>query len=207
MRYIETLRDGDRITGIYLCKHKQAALTKNGKSYENVILQDKTGTIDSKIWEPNSPGIGDFEAMDYVEIAGDVVSYQGALQLSIKRSRKAMDGSYDPKDYVPVSEKDIEEMYRELLGFIGGLRDPYLKRLAASFFVEDQEFISRFKFHSAAKNVHHGFVGGLLEHTLSVVKLCDYYCGAYPVLNKDLLITAAIFHTFSALFSNDAIIR
>ncbi|MBU9724395.1 3'-5' exoribonuclease YhaM family protein [Diplocloster modestus] len=199
MRYIETLRDGDRITGIYLCKHKQAALTKNGKSYENVILQDKTGTIDSKIWEPNSPGIGDFEAMDYVEIAGDVVSYQGALQLSIKRSRKAMDGSYDPKDYVPVSEKDIEEMYRELLGFIGGLRDPYLKRLAASFFVEDQEFISRFKFHSAAKNVHHGFVGGLLEHTLSVVKLCDYYCGAYPVLNKDLLITAAIFHDIGKL--------
>ncbi|MCU6732129.1 3'-5' exoribonuclease YhaM family protein [Diplocloster agilis] len=199
MRYIETLRDGDRITGIYLCKYKQAALTKNGKSYENVILQDKTGTIDSKVWEPNSPGIGDFEAMDYVEIAGDVVSYQGALQLSIKRSRKAMDGSYDPKDYVPVSEKDIEEMYRELLGFISGLKDPYLKRLAASFFVEDQEFTGRFKFHSAAKNVHHGFVGGLLEHTLSVVKLCDYYCKAYPVLNKDLLITAAIFHDIGKL--------
>lgn len=199
MRYIETLRDGDRVTGIYLCKFKQSALTKNGKTYENVILQDKTGTIDAKVWEPNSPGIGDFEAMDYVEVSGDVVNYQGNLQMSVKRARVAAPGSFEPKEYVPVSGKDIAGMYAELVGFIEKVSDPYLKKLLCSFFVEDPEFAGRFQFHSAAKNVHHGFVGGLLEHTLSVVKLCDYYCGFYPILNRNLLITAAIFHDIGKL--------
>ena len=80
MKFIEALREGERINDVYLCKYKQSAVTKNGKPYENVILQDKTGTIDAKIWEPNSMGIDDFDMMDYIAVVGDVSSFQGALQ-------------------------------------------------------------------------------------------------------------------------------
>jgi 3'-5' exoribonuclease len=169
-------------------------MTKNGKPYENVILQDKTGVIDGKIWEPNSQGIDDFDAMDYVEIVGEVTNYLGTLQVNIKRARKCSEGEYNPADYQPVSAYDIEEMYEELLEFVHSIKNEYVNRLARSFFEEDAEFIKAFKSHSAAKSVHHGFIGGLLEHTLSVVKLCRYYTTAYPMLNYDLLIASALFH-------------
>ena len=116
------------------------------------------------------------------------------MQANIKRIRKCREGEFDPANYLPVSKFPIEDMYEELLIYIEEIENPYLQKLLKSFFVEDQEFISRFKQSSAAKTVHHGFVGGLLQHTLSVTRLCDYYCGAYPLLKKDLLISAAICH-------------
>lgn len=169
-------------------------MTKNGKPYESLILQDKTGTVDAKIWDPNSAGIADFDTLDYIEVYGEVTSFQGALQVNVKRIRKCQEDEFDPADYLPVSKYPIEGMYQELLGYINKVENKYLKELLNSFFVEDTEFINAFKKSSAAKTVHHGFVGGLLQHTLSVVKLCDYYCTAYERLNKDLLITAAICH-------------
>ena len=194
MKYIETLREGEKLGDIYLCKSRQSALTKSGKAYENVILQDKTGTLDAKIWDPGSPGIGDFDALDYVYVVGDVTSFQGSLQLSIKRATRADEGEYDPSDYLPMSRKNIDEMYQELMKYMKKIKNPFLLKLAESFFVDNEAFIRHFKNHSAAKSVHHGFVGGLLEHTLSVVKLCDFYADQYDYLNRDLLITAAMFH-------------
>lgn len=194
MKYIKDLKEGDKLSDIYLCKYKQSAMTKNGKAYDNVILQDKTGTIDAKIWDPNSAGIEDFSALDYVEFYGDVNCYQGALQVSVKRARRCREGEYDPVDYVPVSSKNIEEMRKELLGYIDSLQNPYLKTLLQAFFVKDQAFMKKFCQSSAAKTVHHGFLGGLLEHTLSVTKMCDYYCSQYPLLKRDLLLCAAICH-------------
>lgn len=199
MRYIETLREGERVSGIFFCKHKQSAVTKNGKPYEILVLQDKTGILDAKIWEPGSQGIEDFEAMDYIGIVGDLTSFQGALQLNVKRVRKARPGEYDPKDYLPVSSRDLEEMCTELHHYIGTVQNPCLKRLLDSFFSDDPAFLERFKMHSAAKSVHHGFVGGLLEHTLSVAALCEAFCRQYPILNRDLLLTAAIFHDIGKL--------
>ncbi len=194
MKYIKDLKEGDRVFDIYLCKHKQAAVTKNGKPYENIILQDKTGTIDAKVWEPNNPGIGDYDALDYIEVYGEVNSFQGALQVSVKRIRRCSEDEYDAADYLPVSSKNIGDMYEELLQLIESINNPFLKKLLQAFFVEDQAFAKEFRNSSAAKTVHHGFVGGLLEHTLSVTKLCDYYCGAYPILKRDLLLTAAMCH-------------
>ena len=194
MKYIKELKEGDRIFDIYLCKHKQSAVTKNGKNYENVILQDKTGTIDAKVWEPNNPGISDYNTLDYIEVYGDVNNFQGNLQISIKRIRVCREDEYDPANYLPVSSKGIEPMYQELLDLIKSIENPYYKSLLEAFFVTDESFVKAFKKSSAAKTVHHGFVGGLLEHTLSVAKLCDYYCTAYPVLKRDLLLTAAICH-------------
>lgn len=194
MKFIKDFKEGDRIFDIYFCKHKLSAVTKNGKPYETATLQDKTGTIEAKIWEPNNAGIDDFEAMDYVEIYGDVNSFQGTLQLNVKRTRCAKEGEYEPKNYVPVSAYDIEEMYGEVLKYIEGVKNPYLQSLCQKLFVEDTAFVKKFKSSSAAKTVHHGFVGGLLEHTLGVVRLCDFYCTRYQKLNRDLLITAALCH-------------
>jgi 3'-5' exoribonuclease len=194
MRYIESFREGMHVSDVYLCKNKQIALTKSGKEYGNLVIQDKTGTVYGKIWDPGSPGIGNYEALDYVYIDGDVTVFQNANQLNIKRIRKAEEQEYDPGDYLPVSSKDIDLMYEELLGFICTVKNPYLNKLLESFFAEDASFAKTFKFHSAAKSVHHGFVGGLLEHTLGVVKLCDYLAGNYRYINRDLLLTAAIFH-------------
>lgn len=194
MKYIKDYKDGDRVFDIYLCKHKISAVTKNGKPYDTVVLQDKTGTIDAKVWDPNNAGIAEFDSLDYIEVYGDITSFQGVLQVNVKRIRKCQEGEYAPADYLPVSRFDREEMYQELLSYINGVENIYLKQLLQEFFVKDQAFISAFKQSSAAKTVHHGFVGGLLQHTLGVTKLCDYYCSTYPLLKRDLLITAAICH-------------
>ena len=199
MHFIGELREGERINEIYLCKQKQTALTKAGKPYESLVLQDKTGTLDAKIWDPSSQGIEECDALDYINVMGDVTSFQGTLQLNIKRLRKASEGEYEPKDYLPVSEYNVEEMYREMQGYVKSLTNPYLKKLASGLFLEDADFAKRFQFHSAAKSVHHGFVGGLLEHTLSVTKLCAFFADTYPILNRDLLVTSALFHDIGKL--------
>lgn len=209
MKYIQQMHDGEHVAGIYLCKQKTSSVTKTGKPYDNVILQDKTGSIDCKIWDVGSMGIEDFDALDYVDIVGDVSSFNGALQISIKRARVCAEGEYDPGDYLPVSERNIDEMYKELLGLIGDIENHYLKNLLDEFFVRDEEFIKAFKKSSAAKTVHHCFIGGLLEHTVSVAGLCKIYAEKYPLLKKDLLVSAALLHDvgkvreFSAFPEND----
>ena len=174
MKFIETFHEGDKINDIYLCKYKQ-------------------------IWEPNSSGIEEFGVMDYVFISGDVTSFQGNLQLSVKRARRAQESEYVAADYLPVSEKNIDAMYDELMALMNQVGNPYLQKLIQMYYVDNSAFIEAFKKHSAAKTVHHSFVGGLLEHTLGVVKLCDFYTRQYPYLNKDLLLTAALFHDIGKL--------
>lgn len=194
MRFINTLREGETIRGIYLCKTKRTAETRNGKPYDNLLLQDKTGTLDGKIWDPNSGGIADYDEMDFVEVLGEVINYNNNLQLNIKQLRKPYEDEYNSADYMPTTEKSVDGMYEELLSYIGKVENTYLHQLLEYYFVKDEAFIKRFKNHSAAKSVHHGFAGGLLEHTLSILKMCEYYVSAYEILNRDLLYTAAIFH-------------
>lgn len=194
MRFINTLREGDSVRSIYLCKTKRSAETRNGKPYDNLVLQDKTGTLDGKVWDPNSGGIADYDEMDFVEVFGEVVSYNNNLQLNIKQLRKPYEDEYNAADYMPTSEKSVDMMYNELLSYVKQIENKYLRQLAEYYFVKNEAFIKVFKAHSAAKSVHHSFSGGLLEHTLSIVKLCEYYVKTYPLLSKDLLYTAALFH-------------
>ncbi len=194
MRFINTLKEGDTIRSIYLCKGKRSAETRNGKPYDNLILQDKTGTLDGKVWDPNSGGIADYDEMDFIEVFGEVVSYNNMLQLNIKQLRKCYEDEYDAADYMPTSEKNVGGMYGELLSYIEKVENTYLRKALEYYFVDDEDFIKQFQGHSAAKSVHHSFAGGLLEHTLSIVKLCDYLAGAYPILNRDLLLAGALFH-------------
>lgn len=194
MRYINELHEGDKMNGIYLCKQRASAVTKNGKPYDSVILQDKTGTIDCKIWDPNSFGIGEFDALDYVDVTGDVTSFAGALQVSIKRARKAQEDEYNPADYLPVSDKGMDTMKHQLAVVVQSVKNPYLAALLKKFFVEDAVFMKSFGEHSAAKTVHHSFMGGLMEHTLSVARMCDYMANQYPIIKRDLLVSAALLH-------------
>ena len=194
MRYINTLHEGETIRNVYLCKGKRSAETRNGRPYDNLILQDKTGTLDGKVWDPNSGGISDYDELDFIEVYGEIISYNNNLQMNIKQIRKVQEGEYIAADYMPTTEKSTDGMYEELLGYIKKVDNQYLRQVLDYYFIKDETFIRNFKGHSAAKTVHHGFAGGLLEHTLSVVKFCDYMAGAYPILNKDLLFTAAICH-------------
>ena len=132
--------------------------------------------------------------MDYVYVEGNVALYNGVNQLSIQRLSVAREGSFFPEDFLPVSKRDREEMKKEFFAMISALDNPFLKRLLESIFVEDKAFMQEFSFHSAAKTVHHSYVGGLLEHTLSVAKLCRFYAEHYQDLNKDILLSAALCH-------------
>ena len=160
MKFIRELKEGDRVFDIYLCKHKQSAVTKNGKPYENVVLQDKTGTIDAKVWDPGNPGIGDYDSLDYIEVYGDVNNFQGTLQINVKRIRVCKEGEYNPADYLPVSSKDRDVMFQELLNLVKGIENSWFRQLLEAFFVKDEDFAKKFRYSSAAKTVHHGFVGG-----------------------------------------------
>ena len=194
MRYINGLHEGETIRNVYLCKGKRSAETRNGKPYDNLLLQDKTGILDGKVWDPNSQGIADYDEKDFIEVFGDVITYNGNLQINIRQIRKAQPGEYNPADYMPVTEKSVDGMYEEILKYIQSIGNPHLRGLLEYYFVKDEAFIQRFKCHSAAKTVHHSFSGGLLEHTLSVLHLCEYFADAYPIINRDLLLTSAICH-------------
>ena len=194
MRFIDGLCEGETIRNVYLCKGKRSAETRNGKPYDNLILQDKTGTLDGKVWDPNSQGIADYDEKDFIEVFGDVINYNGNLQLNIRQIRKAEEGEYNPADYMPTTDKSVDGMYEELTAYIRQISNNYLRQVLEFYYVNDEAFIKRFKAHSAAKTVHHGFSGGLLEHTLSVTRMCDYFTANYPILNRDLLLTSAILH-------------
>lgn len=200
MRFIETFREKDSISGIFFCRHKTVALSKAGKEYASIILQDKTGNIDGKIWNLGSVGIREFDVKDYVYVKGEITTFNGQLQFNIAEIRIAEPGTYNEADYLPTSSRDIEEMYTELLGELNKVKDTYLAKLISRFFKEDENFIKEFKRHSAAKRVHHGFMGGLLEHSLGVVKLCADIGDKYTFLNRDLLVTAAVFHDVGKLY-------
>lgn len=193
MRYIADLREGEQVQDHYLCVNKQVLKTRAGKTYYSLKLQDKTGVVDAKIWDLND-GINDFNEHEYIKIDALVITFQNSIQLNIRRLRKSSEGEYDPKEYIPVSSRDIGEMYEELLTYVHAIENKYLSELVKKFFVEDREFINIFKSHTAAKTMHHSYLGGLLEHTLCVLNMCEFFAKQYKMINKDILYTAALFH-------------
>ena len=198
MRYIRELHEGENISGIYFCKTKTVAKTKAEKTYYSLVLQDKTGTIDAKVWNLSN-GIEHFEALDYIHVDAQVTSFNNVLQMNVSRIRKAREGEYVVAEYMPCSPYKADEMYDALLGLVTDTQNPYLHALLSSFFIEDEDFVKAFKAHSAAKMVHHGFIGGLLHHSLFVGRTCEFLAKQYPVLDRDLLITAALLHDVGKL--------
>lgn len=198
MLFIETIRENDQVTEHYLCTSKQVLKTRAGKTYYSLKIQDKTGEIECKIWDLND-GINHFESGDYVKIDGSVVTFQGGLQLNIRRIRRSQEGEYNPADYVPMTKYNIEDMYKEFLSYIDKVENKYVKQLLSAFFIEDKAMVKRFKEHGAAKSVHHNFFGGLLEHTLGILRICEFLATSYPVVNQDVLYAGAMLHDIGKL--------
>ncbi len=192
MRYIEELREDEHVIDYYFCKQKQTLKTKAGKTYYSLKLQDKTGIIDAKIWDLNKE-IKSFEENDYVKIDADVVSHQNNLQLRIVRLRKADEGEYNVTDYIPSTTKDVNAMYDTIVNYINSFEDEYIKELMLNIYTKRKDVVTSIKTHSAAKSMHHSYMGGLLEHTTNIVTICDFLAGMYDV-NRDLLLTGAMLH-------------
>nr|WP_302596560.1 HD domain-containing protein [uncultured Cellulosilyticum sp.] len=198
MMTISALKPQETIKGTYLCKYKQILKNKNGKDYCTVRFQDCTGTVDGKIWSLHS-GIMPFEVDDVVEVEGEVILYQENLQLNVNSIKKAEEGTYNLKDYLPHTKKDVDILESELLGIIDQVQDMYIKKLLESIFCEESIY-ERFINHSAAKSVHHAYLSGLLEHTVTVTKIGMHMADLYEGVKKDFVIAGCLLHDIGKLY-------
>lgn len=192
MRYISELRDGENVIEFYFCKQKQSLKSKAGKNYFSLLLQDKTGVINAKVWDLNNQ-IQSFETGDYIKIDGSVTTFNNELQLNIKKLRRANEGEYFEMDYVPSTKEDIATMELEINKLISSIENKFIKQLVQNIF-SLPEIKDNFTRHTAAKAMHHNYMGGLLEHTLSVAKICDLLAGHYPRVNRDILVASGLLH-------------
>ena len=191
--YIKDIKAGDKINDFFLVSEKNSAFSQKGAPYLNLRLKDKTGEVDGKIWDNVAELEKFFKKGDIVHIQSRALSYKNAIQLSLLNVRRADDTEIDPADYFPAAKGDIEEMYGSLMAYTETVQTPPLKKLLDAFF-EDEQTRELFKRAPAAKGFHHTYIGGLLEHTLSVTRLLDQATGHYPGLNRDLIIAGGILH-------------
>lgn len=190
---IADFKIGDKVDNVFYCASKISSVAKNGSTYYSVVLQDKTGQIDGKIWEVNDALIGDFEKGDFVQVVGTVSSFKDTNQIIINGISVVDKSKVDISDYCPITPKDIEELSETLISLIDSVKNEWYKKLLKCFF-GNEKFFKRFASASAAKSVHHAYVGGLLEHSVTTATICSWYTTIYPKLNRDLLITAALCH-------------
>ncbi|MBQ7264644.1 MAG: HD domain-containing protein [Firmicutes bacterium] len=193
MKYINELREGEIVHEIYYCKQRQSMTSpKTGKNYLNLTLSDKTGTVNAKVWDLNRD-IHAFEEGNFINITAEVRSYNKIMQLSVTSIKRAQEGDYDEKDYIATTKQDVGEMYDYVLSVIASIKDKYIKKLLQDTF-SNKKLEEKFKKHTAAKTMHHNYMGGLLEHTVSVTKICSFLADHYENVNKDLLIACALLH-------------
>ncbi len=198
MKFIEDFKEDDHIVGHYLCKQKQSLKSRAGKNYYSLKLQDKTGTIDGKVWELSNE-IKAFDENDFIKIDAVVLTYQNDLQLKVSKIRKSTEGEYDPMDFIPSTEKDVSGLYSQITDYIKSISNQQIKKLMENI-MSREEIAQEFKRHSAAKNMHHSYMGGLLEHTVSVVEICDFLSKMYKTANRDILIATAILHDIGKIY-------
>lgn len=199
MKYINEMREGEQIVGHYLCKSRQTFKSKNDKNYLSLKLSDKTGTVDAKVWNLNND-IQSFGENDMIKIDAVAQIFNNDIQLNVKRIRKSQEGEYDPTDYIPSTDKDIKEMWGQLTAYIDTMKNPFIKELLERIFLKNGFITKAFPLHSAAKSVHHGYLGGLLEHTLSVTQICDFMSDKYKFVDRDVLVASAMLHDVGKLW-------
>jgi 3'-5' exoribonuclease len=180
--------------GYFLLLAKQTRTTKNGKPYLQLTLGDKTGQIDGRVWDPGDPRIAkDAERGDIVKARGCVSRFDDRLQMKVEQLRRAMTGEADKSDLMPATTLDVNELWRELLGFVESFTDANLKLLLTTI-LADEHLARAYREAPAARQLHHAWLGGLLEHVVSLLKLADRVAPHYPILNRDLLLTGVILH-------------
>ena len=189
-------RENQPITGFFAAGSKQARTKKDGSRYLAVSLSDRTGSIEARVWDADDAG--EFEAGEVVKIRGQVCRYNEKLQVNIDKIRRAAPGEYQLGDFVPQSARDIAEMWRELEGWVASFTDPHLKALLEAF-MSDPEIAPALRQAPAAKGLHHAWIGGLLEHVLSLMGICDLAVRHYPDVNRDLLLTGVVLHDIGKL--------
>jgi 3'-5' exoribonuclease len=199
-QFLKRLQEDQQVADTFVVLHKQLSAGRTGRNYLRVTLGDKTGQIETRVWEGADEMAARFEQGDLVFVNGVVTSYQGVLQIKaqyIENLEESDADKVDWADFLPCSVHNLDEMWEELTGLLAKVNDPNLKRLLADF-TGDEKFRKRFTRATAAKMMHHAYVGGLLEHTLGCVRLADRIAPLYPV-NRDLVITGAFIHDIGKL--------
>ena len=187
--------ENQAITGFFVVSAKQVRSKKDGSLYFALTLADRTGQLEARMWE--TADAGEFAAGDIVKLRGQVCRYQEKLQINLDRIRRAESGEYDLGDFVPKTERDVDELWAELNGYVESFTDPHLKALLRSF-LDDAEIAAALREAPAAKSMHHAWIGGLLEHVVSLLGICDPAAKHYSV-HRDLLLTGAILHDIGKL--------
>jgi 3'-5' exoribonuclease len=186
--------EGKLFDGFFLVLAKQQRTTKSNKAYLSLVLGDKTGQLEGRVWEPSDPRIAkDFERGDIVKARGSASRFDDRLQMKIDQLRVALPSEVDKTDLLPSTIYDIADLWRQLLSFVESFTNPDLKLLLTTM-LADPAIAQAYREAPAAKQLHHAWLGGLLEHVISLCTLADRVAPHYPLLNRDLLMTGVILH-------------
>ncbi|MBW2450389.1 MAG: HD domain-containing protein [Deltaproteobacteria bacterium] len=192
-RFIADIKTGDRVNDIFVLSEKILSQKRDGNNFLNVVLSDKTGTLKGVMWDHVDQTAAGVTSGDFVHVNGGVSEYRGTLQVVIKKMEPCSPDRVDPSDFLPQTSRDIEGMFDRLVKITDSITTDHLKALIDAF-LNDTEFVNKFKTAPAAKKMHHAYIGGLLEHTLSMVSLADKISGHYSGIDRDLLLTGTILH-------------
>ena len=181
------------ITSSFVVVSKQVKPKKTGEPYLALTLGDRSGHIEAKMWDNVEDALDAFEQDDFVKIKGLLNKYKNRFQITVHKLRRLGDSEVDFADYLPKTKKDIGEMWQTLAAYVAGFENPYLKALVESF-MADAEIAEAYRNAPAAKSLHHAYIGGLLDHVVSLCRSCDLLSRNYPQINRDLLLTGAFLH-------------
>ena len=185
--------ENKNITTYFVVAAKQVKPRKTGEPYIALSLADRTGQIDAKIWDNVAEVVDTFEQDDFVKVKGLINKYNQRFQLTVHKLRKCDEEEIDYSDYLPKTSKDIDELWRTLGEFVATFQNPYLRKLVEAF-MADPQLAHAYKTAPAAKTLHHAYIGGLLDHVVSLFKSCDLVSRNYPQIDRDLLLTGAFLH-------------
>lgn len=191
--FVTDLQPNQPVTATFLVLHKDVRQKKTGDPFLSLVLGDRTGDVDAKMWDNVAEVLDTFDKDHYVRVRGVTQVYQNKLQFTIHKLVKLADSDVDPADFFPSSARDIAEMDAELRQIVAGIGNRHLKALLTAVF-DDPEIARRYRTAPAAKAIHHAWLGGLLEHVLSLCTLCRLVAPHYQAIDLDLLLTGAILH-------------
>ena len=192
---VSDLAAGQNIQGVFLVQFKDVRQNqkKPGAPYLSLVLMDRSGTIDAKMWDNVSGVMDSFETDDFLKVKGETSVYQGRLQLTIFSLNRVPDTEVALADFLPASKRDPDEMMAEVLALVSAMKNPHLRTLLEAIFA-DPEIASRYKLAPAAKGIHHAWLGGLIEHVLSLCALARFMAVHYSSLDEDLLMAGVLLH-------------
>jgi 3'-5' exoribonuclease len=190
--------ENQAIVAFFAVTTKQLRSRKDGGQYLATTLGDRTGQIESRMWDNFAEIAAGFEEGDVVKVRAEVCRFNGRFQLNLEKLRRATPDEFEMADYVPHTRKDVEELWSTLIRSVDSFSNPWLQALVRSF-LEDPAIASAFREAPAAKSLHHAWMGGLLEHVVSLMGICELAAQHYPEINRDLLLTGVIFHDIGKL--------